>query len=77
MQNRNINDDLDKLIILYGLDRFHPRYAKAVRARQLMKEWFAFYESKQFTLVAASLTDAYYVQEDCDIKNPGGGYFAV
>lgn len=65
----DIDQELGRLIIQYKIDRYHPRFAKGRKARQLMREFFESYRDKEIFLVAASSTDANYIKEDCGFRN--------
>lgn len=69
----NIDEKLNELIIRYKIDRFHPRFAKSIKAKQLMMELFETCKDKDIFIIAACQTDADYIQEDCDLRDRLGG----
>ena len=64
----DIEARLDSLIIQYNVDRYHPRFAKGRKAKQLLMELFKSYEGKEIVLVVALPTDVNYIQEDCQLR---------
>lgn len=65
MKYLNINEQLDEWIIEYGIDRYHPRFAKRKIARGLIREFLNQYRNQEVIFVAASLTDSNYIWEEC------------
>lgn len=63
--NIDIDEKLNELIIRYKIDRFHPRFAKNIKAKQIMQELFEEYKDKDLFFVAACQTDIDYLWEDC------------
>lgn len=73
--NIDIDEKLNELIIRYKIDRFHPRFAKSIKAKQFMKEFFEEYKEKEMLFITACQTDIDYLREDCGFRNRGGGSF--
>lgn len=71
--NIDIDEKLNELIIRYKIDRFHPRFAKNIKAKQIMQELFEEYKDKDLFFVAACQTDIDYLWEDCAFRNKGEG----
>lgn len=65
MKDRDVNEELDKLIIQYGIDRYYPKFAKKKCAIKLIDEFVSRNRDKKAVLVAASSTDSNYMQEEC------------
>ena len=65
MKDRDVNEELDKLIIQYGIDRYYPKFAKKKQAIKLIDEFVSRNRDKKAVLVAGSSTDSNYMQEEC------------
>ena len=72
-KNMDIDEKLNEVIIRYKIDRFHPRFAKCIKAKQLLKELFEKYKDKDIFIAAACQTDIDYIQEACNLRNSGRG----
>lgn len=65
MRSIDIDDKLDELIIRYKVDRFHPRFSKKRKAKQLLRSFLKNYEDDEKVIfVAGNLTDRNYFVED-------------
>lgn len=65
MRSIDIDDKLDELIIRYKVDRFHPRFSKKRKAKQLLHSFLKNYEDDEKVIfVAGNLTDRNYFVED-------------
>lgn len=59
---------LNQLILTYGIDRYHPRFAKREKAKQLMKIFFERYKEQNLVLLVTCRMDSAYIQEDMNLK---------
>ena len=66
---RDIDRELEEIIIKYKIDRFHPRYSKRKEALRYLGEYFRDYGKDKMILVSACDTDSLYIQEDLCLKH--------
>ncbi len=66
---RDIDRELEEIIIKYKIDRFHPRYSKRKEALRYLGEYFRDYGKDRMILVSACDTDSAYIQEDLCLKH--------
>jgi len=66
-ESRNINRRLEKLIVFYGIDRFHPGFQKKIRAQELITDFVNAYANQKCILIARDETDkaffSFYVKD--------------
>lgn len=64
----DIDERLNELIIQYKIDRYHPRFAKNIKAKKMILELFEKYKDKKLFVIAACQTDLDFIMEDCGLR---------